>query len=104
MGTEGRELSAAPRRHDPTNPNCSYREAWSADSSDRLLHLSSAGPTLDDRSWRRRATSPGGPTSTGCIFHEVAIADPFEAERQYQGLAKAITDVLGTPTYVRKIV
>lgn len=33
----------------------------------------------------------------GMNFHEVAIRDPFEAEREYQALAKKIIDLLGPP-------
>lgn len=39
----------------------------------------------------------------GMHFHEVAIRNPFEAERQYQALARKITQLLGEPEGVRVV-
>lgn len=39
----------------------------------------------------------------GMHFHEVAIRDPFEAEREYQALAQSIVSLLGPPKGVRVV-
>lgn len=38
----------------------------------------------------------------GMHFHEIAMAEPFKAERMYQGLAQEILKELGHPMGVRQ--
>ena len=65
-------------------------------------------PSPKRRKWRDRNTEKAREVAfnahlDGMHFHEVAMRDPFEAERQYLALAQSIVSLLGPPKGVRVV-